>query len=214
MYIRILILFTLCFNSSFSQKEIFFPFKTENNWITIHNDKKIIHPQVYDYVNYYDKFGYAFFIANKKYGIIDSTGNEILNPIYDHIEHIFQDIYLLDSANYRIIKSIKKKISYTINWFKTYDENWIVFGNKENVFLFNFQLIKPITIDKNSFVESFENYLILKENNITLVFNPDGELFDENIFDYIIFDDCLLIKGLNKNGSSSKTVDRVNFFIT
>ena len=83
MYIRILILFTLCFNSSFSQKDIFFPFKTENNWITIHNNKKIIHPQVYDYVNYYDKFGYAYFIANKKYGIIDSIGNEILNPIYD-----------------------------------------------------------------------------------------------------------------------------------
>ena len=75
MYIRILILFTLCFNSSFSQKDIFFPFKTENNWITIHNNKKIIHPQVYDYVNYYDKFGYAYFIANKKYGIIDSIGN-------------------------------------------------------------------------------------------------------------------------------------------
>lgn len=199
MCIRILILFTLCYSSVFSQKDIFFPFKTENNWITIHNDKKIIHPQVYDYVNYYDKFGYAYFIANKKYGIIDSTGNEILNPIYDHIEHIFHDIYILDSANHRIIKSIKKKFSYTINWFKTYDENWVVFGDKSNSFIFNHQWVKTKTISKNSFVECFENYLILKEGKITLIFKPNGEIFDENIFDYTIYDDCLLIKGLYKN---------------
>jgi len=199
MYIRILILFTLCFHSSFSQKDIFFPFKTENNWITIHNNKKIIHPQVYDYVNYYDKFGYAYFIANKKYGIIDSIGNEILNPIYDHIEHIFHDIYLLDSANYRIIKSINKKFSYTVDWFKTYDENWMVFANKSNVLLLNNEWVKPKQIDKNAFIESFENYLILKEGKTIHIFSPKGDFFDENIFGYIVHDDCLLIKGLNKN---------------
>ena len=153
MYIRILtLIFILNFYSCFSQKEFFFPIKSENNWITIHNDKKIIHPQVYDYVNYYDKFGYAYFIANKKYGLIDSTGNEILKPIYDHIEHIFHDIYLLDSANYRIIKSINKKFSYTVDWFKTYDENWMVFANKSNVLLLNNEWVNPKQIDKNAFI--------------------------------------------------------------
>lgn len=134
-------------------------YSSEDKYGFIDKKGKVITEKGYDDVSDFSSYGYAFVLIDKSYGVINTSGKEIIKPIYDEIVFLDEDLF----------ENIKSKNKEELFIFRVNDKYGII-NSKGKI------LIKPIY---NSFSLLTTKYPIIKAtyNNEELLINLDS--FDE-----------------------------------
>lgn len=160
--------------------------ESENKYGFINKKGKIITDKGYDDASDFSSYGYSVILLDKAYGIINSSGKEVVKPIYDEIILIDDDLF----------NSVKEKNNQEIFIFRVNDKYGII-NSKGKI------LVKPIY---NSFSLLSTKYPIIKAvyNNEELLINLDtfNELTMKIKNDINVYENYIVVgnKYYNYNG--------------
>ena len=193
--------------------------KVENGqWYITHGTKKIKLPNTYNYLNYFDNTGHAYFCNGSKYGIIDSTGKEKLAAKQLEIIQYSNGLFRYAVEKGYLLHSLKTNIKIPCSWSKQIAENWIYFKQEGNYFILHTNWKEPLAIvNENSIQKTAFNYLYVRMFDLRYsLYLPDGKLLEENPEIVREEFDALYVKGaknhfiINTNGKINLPVDATN----
>lgn len=162
---------------------------TDNDKYSFINKKgNIITKKEYEEVTDFNKNGFAIVSNDGSYGVIDSSGKEILDLKYDNIKFLddtlFNNIYkktkeqlfiFEDNNKYGIINANGKVLVKAIySDFKTVTTKYPIIKvkyNNENMLL-NLESYKDLNIDSSGDVQIYEDYIATSDS----YFNYNGEV--------------------------------------
>jgi hypothetical protein len=183
----------------FSQDTPYFPIKKDNGWKIFHNGKITELKHDYQYVHIFDEKGYAYFLIDNKFGFIDTTGKEIIPATFQSIEWITQNFYSIIDQKHTYLFSPEKNFKTKVNWFKAFDQEWIVFQSDTTIQLMNTHWKKPLMIDNETLISSFNNYLLLEFKSKAHVYQPNGMLIDTLCSQYELTEEHFYLHSKNQH---------------
>ena len=193
--------------------------KVDNGkWYISQGPKKIKLPTTYNYVHYFDNTGHAYFCNGSKYGIIDSTGKEILAAKQLEIIQYSNGLFRYAVEKGYLLHSLKTNIKTPCSWSKQIAENWIYFKQEGNSFILHTSWKEPLAILSEKSIEKIAfNYVYVCKYDLRFsLYLPDGKLLEENPEIVREEYDALYVKGaknhfiLNTNGKINLPVDATN----
>ena len=162
---------------------------TENNkYNFINKNGNIISKKEYEEASDFNENGYAIVSNDKTYGVIDTSGKEVINLKYDNIKFIddtlFNSIYkttgqelfiFKENNKYGIINSDGKIVVKAIyDNFKTVTTKYPIIKAKyegSNV-LINLETFKELSINATNSIQIYKDYIISKDE----YYNYNGQL--------------------------------------
>ena len=179
--ISLFLIFSFSFGVIFSQEEMIYPIKKDTSWWFVNAKIQKRIEKRYDFINYFDNHGVAYFLRDNKYGFMDRAGNEIVPPVYSKAFHLTGDFYLIDSLDKKYVYASHQNLSLTYDWCKKLDNHWIYFKKDTNLYLFNDQWNSPKKLSSKTYIFHFDAFVGFSERTKKMVFSPKGVLLDSNI---------------------------------
>ncbi len=193
--------------------------KVENGqWYISQGQKKTKLPNTYNYVNFFDNTGHAYFSNGSKYGIIDSTGKEKVTAKQLEIIQYSNGLFRYAVEKGYLLHSLKTNCKTPCSWSKQIAENWIYYKQEGNHFILHTSWKEPITILNEKSIQKIAfNYLYVCKDNLRFsLYLPDGKLLEENPEIVREEYDALYVKGaknhflLNANGKINLPLEATN----
>lgn len=124
---------------------------------------------------------------NKKYGLIDSTGNELITPIYDSIYALNENLYVVSSnektgivnKNNEILLNIDYySISSSENYISVYNYDEVTFNYNLDILDYNLKSVLKEKIDNITFTgnQGYNSNYKMYENNKELYLTINSEI--------------------------------------
>ena len=194
---------------SFSQaSEYYLPSVTDGRWYILKKNVKVKLPEKYDYVNCFDAKGFAFFSVGANFGVLDTTGEEVLSAKHKEMVQYGNGMFRYTTEKGYLLISLVNKTSIPCNWSEQFTENWIRFKQEGNEYVMHTSWKTPLNLlDTKSLLFVRCNYVYIKnfDQSYTL-YDQDGTLVETNPEIINHSENSLYVKGkkvhffVNENG--------------
>ena len=196
MKLRLIFALFLFFSSFLSSQESrMYPLKKDSSWWFFSQAQHLKLENYYDFINYFDNHGYAYYSRNNHYGFIDQNGVEQVQPIYSKVEHLTGDFYLVDSFGQHFLYAAHNQLKLSYNWCKKLDNHWVYFKKDRNLFVFNDQWKIPRKLHAKAVLFQFNSYVGIAEHTEKIIFSPKGILIDSALNALIATKEYLYFQG-------------------
>ncbi len=170
-----------------------FPIKVDSKWGLMNANGEIISPPIYEAMGQFRKFGYAHIQQNKKVGLIDTLGNVVIQPKYNEIKILDENLFAIKTDQWNVIdRTQNPKLQSAYNRIDLISPGFlrIQSANKWGIAQLNGSVIcipsfEEVSAFGNYFKIKNEEKLGLMDQSGKIILTPENDkisIFDSNTF--------------------------------
>lgn len=177
---RLLIAHIILFFAFNANTQTILPAYKNGSWWLVNGLHNVKVDANVSYIDLFDQKGYAYFIQKGLYGVMNNSGEAVLNAEYTKIEALNYGCYLVNNENGITIYNASKKeiIQDSIVDFQKINDNYIRFQRDTSYQLLHLQTGKIFDYQVDFPLYKLSNYSIVNRLDTTIeLYTNEGEQF-------------------------------------